>query len=47
MEDTLGGRIERTEKTLSTEIDELDKRMDVTGRLAAVEERLKELRARA
>ncbi len=36
----------RVEATLGTKIDEMDKRMDVTQRLAAVEERLKEMRAR-
>lgn len=47
VEETLGTRIERVEGTLGTKIDELDKRMDVTRRLAAVEEQVKELRAKA
>ncbi|MDV3278730.1 MAG: hypothetical protein LYZ69_09765 [Nitrososphaerales archaeon] len=38
--------IKRVEQTLGTKIDELDRRMDVTQRLAAVEEQLKELRAK-
>jgi Skp family chaperone for outer membrane proteins len=38
--------IRRVEEKLSTKIDELDKRMDVTQRLTIVEEQLKELRAR-
>lgn len=43
----LHSEIKRVEETLGTKIDEVDKRMDVTRRLAAVEEQLKELRARA
>lgn len=39
--------IKRVEETLGTKIDELDRRVDVTQRLAAVEEQLKELRAKA
>lgn len=39
--------IKRVEETLGTKIDELNKRMDVTQRLAAMEEQLKELRAKA
>ena len=39
--------IKRVEETMSTKINELDRGMDVTRRLAAVEEQLKELRARA
>ena len=39
--------IKRVEETMSTKISELDRRMDVTRRLAAVEEQLKELRAKA
>lgn len=39
--------IKRVKEMLGTKIDELDRRMDVTQRLAAVEEQLKELRAKA
>ncbi len=39
--------IKRVEEMLGAKIDELDRRMDVTQRLAAVEEQLKELRAKA
>ena len=38
--------IERVEEKLGTKIDELEKRMDVTQRLAVVEEQVKELLAR-
>ena len=43
----LHSEIMRVEGTLGTKIDELDKRMDVTRRLAAVEEQVRELRAKA
>jgi predicted transcriptional regulator with HTH domain len=43
----LHSEIMRVEETLGTKIDELDKRMDVTRRLAAVEEQVRELRAKA
>lgn len=39
--------IKRVEETLGTKIDDLDRNMDVTRRLATVEEQLKELRAKA
>ena len=39
--------IKRVEETLGKKIDELDRRMDVTQRVTAVEEQLKELRAKA
>ena len=39
--------IKRVEETLGTKIDGLDRNMDVTRRLATVEEQLKELRAKA
>ena len=38
--------IRRVEEKLGTKIDELDKRLDVTQRLAVVEEQVKELLAR-
>lgn len=38
--------IKRVEEKLGTKIDELDKRLDVTQRLAVVEEQVKELLAR-
>ena len=43
----LHSEIKRVEETLGTKIDEMDKRMDVTRRLAAVEEQVRELRAKA
>lgn len=43
----LHSEIKRVEETLGAKIDGLDKRMDVTRRLAAVEEQLTELRAKA
>ncbi len=39
--------ISRVEETLGAKIEALDERMDVTQRLAVVEEQLKELRAKA
>jgi len=39
--------IKRVEETLGTKIDDLDRNMDVTLRLATVEEQLKELRSKA
>jgi DNA repair exonuclease SbcCD ATPase subunit len=47
VEEKLSTEIQRVEEKLSTKVDELDKRMDMTQRLAVVEEQLKELRAKA
>ncbi len=42
----LGSKIDEVDKRLSSKIDELDRRLDVTQRLAVVEEQVKELLAR-
>jgi uncharacterized protein YqgV (UPF0045/DUF77 family) len=47
VEETLGTEIKRVEETLGTKIDDLNRNMDVTRRLAAIEEQVKELRAKA
>lgn len=47
VEETLGTEIKKVEETLGTKIDDLYRNMDVTRRLATVEEQLKELRAKA
>lgn len=44
VEGKLGIKIEEVDKRLGSKIDELDKRLDVTQRLAVVEQQLRDLR---